>query len=793
MRIKSLFLVVLACFSLSMFAETQFTGVGDKVTAQNFSIKPGENAEVKLTLERKTSLDFTNIQFDIVFPVDKNGKGLRPVEIDGVYDWAGQDITMAGTPERPAVAFCNNFDNAEFYPVHRVVGVNVTKTAQEPNPIQFYTLNIAADEGMLPGDYPIVLKNLKYTSHNDDLSTFDNEQVVCIIHVEAAGSEPDTDKGDVVTAPDFTIKAGATTGINGVPFTLHRNNGSNDFTNIQFDLIFPVDENGKGIRPIEIDGVYDWAGQDITMVSKPQIPAVIFKNNFDNAEFYPVHRVVGANMTKTAQEPNPIQFYTLNIAADEGMLPGDYPLKIQHLKYTSSDDNSYTTEGEQVVCIIHIDAAGSEPEEDTTDILSMTYALYCNDVKTRPGQQVEMKLNMKNATPVCLWQTDLVLPEGFSVATDEAGELAISISGNRTSQSKHNIAANTLKDGSVRILCSSTTNKEFLDNDGEVATILLNVPNDIADGEYSLMIRSQLMVENNATATTYKVENVATKIIVKDYTLGDVNNDDAINGVDLVYISNIILENPVEGAIAKAADMNYDGVVNGTDYVLEVNQILERPAAQSSAPRKVAPAADETTSSYAIYSTNVTTDANSTFVIPVSVLNENLFTLWQADFELPEGFSFAVDEDNEALVELTGNRTSYKNHSISTNILQNGDLRVLCASTTNKDFKGNDGEVATISIIVDKNVAAGEYVIKIKKGLVVEANGTGHNTADSEITVTVYNTSTVINDITVNNGKVNVFNTFGQLVKSNVDAATATEGLSKGIYIVGNKKVAVRE
>ena len=786
MSIKSLFLVVLACFSLSAFAETQFTGAGDKVTAKDFTVKPGEgNAEVKLMLERKSSLDFTNIQFDIVFPVDENGKGLHPVRIDGEYDACGNDIPMSGNTT--AVSYANNYDITEFFPCHRVVGANMTKTPIEVNPCQFYTLNIAADEGMLPGDYPILVKGLKYTSFSDDAYSTSDEQVVCIVHV---GS--DTQKGDVVTAPDFSIKAGATTGLNGVPFTLHRNNASNDFTNIQFDLIFPVDENGKGIRPIEIDGVYDWAGQDITMVSKPQIPAVIFKNNFDNAEFYPVHRVVGVNVTKTAQEPNPIQFYTLNIAADEGMLPGDYPLKIQHLKYTSSDDNSYTTEGEQVVCIIHIDAADSEPEVDTTDISSMTYALYCNDVKTRPGQQVEMKLNMKNATPVCLWQADLVLPEGFSVATDESGELSINISGSRTSQSKHNIAANTLKDGSIRILCSSTTNKEFLDNDGEVATIILNVPNDIADGEYSLMIRSQLMVENNATATSYQVESVSSKIIVKDFTIGDVNNDDEINGIDLVYISNIILENPVEGAIAKAADINNDGVVNGTDYVLEVNKILERPTAQNSASRKIAPAEDATTS-YAIYSTDVTTDANSMFVIPVSVLNDNLFTLWQADFELPEGFSFAVDDDNEALVEITGNRTTYKNHSISTNLLQSGDLRVLCASTTNKEFKDNDGEVATISINVGDNVASGDYIIKIKKGLVVEANGTGHNTADSEITVTVYNTSTVINDITVNNGKVNVFNTFGQLVKSNVDAATATEGLSKGIYIVGNKKVAVRE
>ncbi|MCQ2289564.1 MAG: cohesin domain-containing protein, partial [Muribaculaceae bacterium] len=591
-----------------------------------------------------------------------------------------------------------------------------------------------------------------------------------------------TDNGDKLTAQDFTVTPGQKNVE--VKLMLERKN-SLDFTNIQFDIEFP-----EGIRPCaNANGRFGTEGFDV-MGENGAI--VNFSHNMDRTEFYPNHRVVGTNMLKIPIEANPAHIYTFYVQCDENVKSGTYKLLAKGLKYTSYNDDLWANANSQEICTITVEDA-TDPVDDTyTDISKLDYALYCDAVKTRPGKQVEVKLNMKNATPVCLWQADLVLPEGFSVATDESGELSINISGSRTSQSKHNIAANTLKDGSIRILCSSTTNKEFLDNDGEVATILLNVPNDIADGEYSLMIRSQLMVENNATATSYQVESVSSKIIVKDFTIGDVNNDDEINGIDLVYISNIILENPVEGAIAKAADINNDGVVNGTDYVLEVNKILERPTAQNSASRKIAPAEDATTS-YAIYSTNVTTDANSMFVIPVSVLNDNLFTLWQADFELPEGFSFAVDDDNEALVEITGNRTTYKNHSISTNLLQSGDLRVLCASATNKEFKDNDGEVATISINVSDNVASGDYSIKIKKGLIVEANGTGHNTADSEIIVTVYNTSTGINDITVNNGKVNVYNTFGQLIKSNVDAATATEGLSNGIYIVGNKKVAVRK
>ena len=39
---------------------------------------------------------------------------------------------------------------------------------------------------------------------------------------------------------------------------------------------------------------------------------------------------------------------------------------------------------------------------------------------------------------------------------------------------------------------------------------------------------------------------------------------------------------------------------------------------------------------------------------------------------------------------------------------------------------------------------------------------------------------------------VNVYTLDGVLIRKQVDAATATSGLKKGVYIVGNKKVLVK-
>ena len=55
-------------------------------------------------------------------------------------------------------------------------------------------------------------------------------------------------------------------------------------------------------------------------------------------------------------------------------------------------------------------------------------------------------------------------------------------------------------------------------------------------------------------------------------------------------------------------------------------------------------------------------------------------------------------------------------------------------------------------------------------------------------------TPTAVDAIATDNGNehVNVYNTQGQLIRQNVKAAQAVNGLPRGIYIVGGKKVVVK-
>ena len=95
-----------------------------------------------------------------------------------------------------------------------------------------------------------------------------------------------------------------------------------------------------------------------------------------------------------------------------------------------------------------------DDEVTATDVSAMSYAVYAQPAIARKGSQATLSVCMKNTQPITLWQADLMLPAGFTIATDSYGDPMVSISGGRTSTSRHSISTSTLSDGSIRILCS---------------------------------------------------------------------------------------------------------------------------------------------------------------------------------------------------------------------------------------------------------------------------------------------------------------------------------------------------
>lgn len=92
---------------------------------------------------------------------------------------------------------------------------------------------------------------------------------------------------------------------------------------------------------------------------------------------------------------------------------------------------------------------------------------------------------------------------------------------------------------------------------------------------------------------------------------------------------------------------------------------------------------------------DVNVTKGKTVVVPVSMTNEADIIGFQTDIYLPEGFEFV--KDGADYVVDPSDRMA-RDHSIMCNVSEDGALRVLCFSPTNKVISGNEGELFYVTI-----------------------------------------------------------------------------------------------
>ncbi len=181
------------------------------------------------------------------------------------------------------------------------------------------------------------------------------------------------------------------------------------------------------------------------------------------------------------------------------------------------------------------------------------------------------------------------------------------------------------------------------------------------------------------------------------FTKGDVNMDNAVNGTDLVALSNIVLGRKEK---TESADVNGDGSVNGTDIVALSNIILGRG---SHAPRR----AGEAGTGLSIEPFDIQAGEEKEMLIDLSNPNDEL-TLVQFDLHLPEGLS--IKKSGADLDIDMGNRTSWRKHTLDANETDGG-YRFLLYSSSNTVIEGTSGAIIKVNVIADASFKGGKIVI----------------------------------------------------------------------------------
>lgn len=347
-------------------------------------------------------------------------------------------------------------------------------------------------------------------------------------------------------------------------------------------------------------------------------------------------------------------------------------------------------------------------EEQSGDDVTYDNTIYASDIEAKTGTQVLLPICMDNVNEITALQFDLYLPEGITVVKDEDDYHVMELSERATA--RHTFESADMTDGAVRVICYSTRNTVFTGNAGEVMYVTVNVAEELADGEYEVLIKEIELTTPEEVA--YNIPVTTSKITVFSYTKGDINDDGKISVTDITGLVNLILSG-ADYTENRAADVNEDRKLSVTDITGLVNLILN-PATESTSSA----AAAQRVSARAAASTNTVQIAP--FAISageekeIYVLMDNpgdAFCGFQLNLNLPEGIELLQDELGY-FVEL-GSRTTSRKHAIESAEQKDGSILVLCYSGKNMTFSGESGDVAVLTVKAADDLQAGVYNIEV--------------------------------------------------------------------------------
>ena len=140
--------------------------------------------------------------------------------------------------------------------------------------------------------------------------------------------------------------------------------------------------------------------------------------------------------------------------------------------------------------------------------------IYVENVSGSKNSQVELSVRMRNASDIRGFQFDLYLPEGVTMANNAKASLS---SDRLAAGDAHTLMVNEVSDGAVRFLCSSMNDESFAGGDGEIATLTINIANNVANGDYDVVVKNALMTETDISKS-YEADNIKSTLTVLDQT-----------------------------------------------------------------------------------------------------------------------------------------------------------------------------------------------------------------------------------------------------------------------------------
>ena len=207
---------------------------------------------------------------------------------------------------------------------------------------------------------------------------------------------------------------------------------------------------------------------------------------------------------------------------------------------------------------------------DVTDISQMDNVIYIDEMEAVRGLEAVISIKMKNSAEIRAFQFDLYLPQGVTVVKSAKGKIQGALSPGRLPDEDEHTLTFSEHDGFIRFLCGSQYDETFTGNDGETATLRVNITEDMEEGDHALQLKDMKLTETDISKF-YTAELIETTVTIGgqgSYVVGDVNGDGDVDTQDAIkVIQHYLGKNPTDFN-AQAADVNDDGDIDTQDAIL---------------------------------------------------------------------------------------------------------------------------------------------------------------------------------------------------------------------------------
>ena len=355
------------------------------------------------------------------------------------------------------------------------------------------------------------------------------------------------------------------------------------------------------------------------------------------------------------------------------------------------------------------------------------------------GNTVNLRMTLQNEDDVCGFQTELQLPEGFTIPV-EGEQYQVELSERKVSD--HTLEVQKMENGIYRITSQSPSHTAYSGTAGTLLYVTLQAPANV-DSTYTLHLNNTVLTGTDGQPI-YVNDNTGT-VTVYPYHLGDVNNNGYYTVGDVVVTTLYAMRYNPSPFYFMAADMDHNGVIDMLDLLKISDTVLE--------DKTTIPESYGQESSDQLYIKDLMLTPGSTITVNVNLDNRQEYTAFQTDITLSEGLSIRNAGQYPAF-NLNDRATGL--HIIKNYQHASGHTRVIAfALDDNPNFNGSEGPLFSFDIVAD-NDFTGPGTITLSRTLFSTAAGDEFSLADTVCTVKKSLRGDVNGDGVVNVADINV-------------------------------------